>query len=79
MGRATWGDQEVSSIFRKGGPVAALEQIVRALGVDPCLVPLDSIVSSERGTLTIRVQDGATCEDVGSGRLITYRLEQVER
>ena len=42
-------------------------------------MPLDSIVSPERGTLTIRVQDGATCEGVGSGRLITYRLEQVER
>lgn len=70
----------MSSIFRKGGPVAALEQIVRALGVDPGLVPLDSIVCLERGTLTIRVQDGADYEDaVDSGRLITYRLEQVER
>jgi hypothetical protein len=68
----------VSSIFRKGGPVAALEQIVHALGVDPGLVPLDSFVCPERGTLTIRVQDGAS-EDVGdSGRLITYRLEPVE-
>ena len=70
----------MSSIFRKGGPVAALEQIVHALGVDPGLVPLDSIVCPERGTLTIRVQDGANHEDVGdSGRLITYRLEQVEQ
>lgn len=70
----------MSSIFRKGGPVAALEQIVLALGVDPVLVPLESIVCPEPGTLIIRVQDGTNDEDaVDRGRPVIYRLEQVAR
>lgn len=69
----------MSSIFRKGGPVAALEQIVLALGVDPGLVPLEGIVCPEPGTLIIRVQDANDEDAVDNGRPVTYRLEQVER